>query len=158
MVQLRGMFRDGRRRLAAPCGSFRSRRARTEFGETEIQNLGLPLLGDKNIRRLDVAMDDALAMRRVQTLADLNGQVEQLLEFQRGFPRTRSRDHLPQRFTLQQFHYDEWILFVFFDFMNGANVGMVQRRCRTRFALKPMQGGRIARQFFGQEFQCDSAS
>ena len=48
-----------------------------QLGQSEIQNLGLSTLGDKNVRWLDVPMDDAFRMRRVQRIGKLDAQVEQ---------------------------------------------------------------------------------
>ena len=43
------------------------------FRQTEVENLRLPARGDEDIRRLDVAMGDALLVRRVKSLRDLDG-------------------------------------------------------------------------------------
>ena len=48
-----------------------------QFCQTEIQNLGLAAIRHEDIRRLDVAMDDALRVRRIQRVSDLDGEVEQ---------------------------------------------------------------------------------
>jgi hypothetical protein len=39
--------------------------------------------GDKNVRRLDVAMDDALGMRGVQSVGNLDGERNQSLIVER---------------------------------------------------------------------------
>ena len=43
------------------------------FGETEIQNFGVPALGDEDVGRLDVAVHNALGVRRVQRIGNLDG-------------------------------------------------------------------------------------
>ncbi len=48
-----------------------------DFGQPEIQHLGVPALGDKDVGRLDVAVDDTLRMRGVQAIGDLNRKREQ---------------------------------------------------------------------------------
>ena len=53
------------------CG--RDARAPSQFRQAEIQNLCLASRGDKDIRRLDVAMSDALAVSCVQPIGNLNG-------------------------------------------------------------------------------------
>jgi hypothetical protein len=59
------------------------RAALTDFGQTEIQYLGVPALGDEQIRRFDVAMNDAAAIGRIESVGDFDGQVPQLLGFER---------------------------------------------------------------------------
>ena len=51
-----------------------------EFGQTEVQDLRLPAIGNEDVCRLDVAMDDSLLMRRVQAVGDLNGQIQQMID------------------------------------------------------------------------------
>ena len=46
----------------------------------------LILAGDEDICGFDVAMDNSLLMGRIQSHRDLNGKIEQLREFKRGFP------------------------------------------------------------------------
>ena len=50
-----------------PCG---------EFGQPEIQNLRLATLRYEDVRRLDVAVHDALRMSRVQCIGNLDSQVK----------------------------------------------------------------------------------
>jgi hypothetical protein len=62
-------------RLALSTCNLRTR----HFCEAEIQNLGVAPLGHKDVRRFDVPVDDALGVRCVQPVRDLNGDVEQTL-------------------------------------------------------------------------------
>ena len=48
--------------------------AAADFRQPEIENLGVPALGHKNIRGLDVAMDDALRVRRIERVGDCRCQ------------------------------------------------------------------------------------
>ena len=70
--------------VASRCATLAPRVATAlNFGQPEIQNLGVPALGHKNIRRLDVAVNDALRVRRVQPIRNLNAQIEQRLQIHR---------------------------------------------------------------------------
>ncbi len=51
--------------------------SRSHLGEAEIEDLGVPPLGDENVLRLNVAMDDTLAMGGIQRVCDLDGKGEQ---------------------------------------------------------------------------------
>ena len=93
-----------------------------DFGKTEIQHLGLPAPGDENVRRLDVAMDDSRAVRRVQGVRELNGQVQQLLQRQR-----LARNQILECYAVEMLHHDEHAPGVFADVVDGADAGMIQR-------------------------------
>jgi len=70
--------------LFLDCGRHRVRRRnlarRAGFGcdlsQPEIQNLGVPAFGDKDIRRLDIAVNDSLRMRGIQPVGNLNRKGE----------------------------------------------------------------------------------
>src|SRR6266550_6731113 len=55
--------------------------------------------------------------------------------------------------SFQQLHSDEGSLLTFVDFINRANVGMVESGCRTSLATKTFQGLGIVSYFFRQELQ-----
>ena len=129
------------------------RTAGRNLSQPEIQNLGVFALGDKNVCWLDVAMNDALGVRRVQPVGNLNGKREHGFVVQR-----LSRDEMLQRHAIQKLHGDERLLAMFADFVDGANVGMIESRRRTRLPSKPFQRLRISRQFIGQEFESDESA
>ena len=76
-------------------------------------------------------MDDAAGMRRIQRIGDLNSQGQQFVQRQR-----LAVDVLLQRHSVEELHGDEGLAIVFIDFVNGADVGMVQGRGGLRLALK----------------------
>jgi len=54
------------------------------LGQTKIQNLGMAAAADKNVSRLDVAMHDALGVRRFQRFGNFNSQRKQRIGFPSG--------------------------------------------------------------------------
>ena len=71
--------------------------------QSEIQNLGVPALGNENIGRLDVAMDDACSMRGIQRIRNLDGQIS-------SSPVDLHRlavDQMLQRHPVHKLHGDE---------------------------------------------------
>ena len=119
-----------------------------KFGQPEIQNLKRAAFRDKNICRLDVAMNDSFFVRGIERVGQLNP------DFNRAPHRnTALTEQLIEALPFQQLHRDECFRFVLFDRVNGADAGMIQRRCRARFAQKALQRLRVAMRIFGQEFQ-----
>ena len=55
-----------------------------QFGQAEVQDLRLPASRHEDIRRLQVAVDDAFGMRNVQRVRNLDADVEDLVERQRN--------------------------------------------------------------------------
>ena len=64
-----------------------------------------------------------------------------------------ARKALPERFSLEPFHRDERPAIVIGDFVNGADVRMIERRRGTCLATEAVDG-----ELRGQEFQRDFAS
>ena len=92
-----GHVRDGAQRGAgagemfgrSALGGGRIRRGRRRgragnFGEAEIQNLGVAALGDKDICGFDVAVDDSRLVRGIEGVGDLDGDFQQALGFERA--------------------------------------------------------------------------
>ena len=113
----------------------------------------MPAFGDKDIGRLDVAMNDSLGVRGVQPVGNLNRQGDDGFVLQR-----LSRDEMFQRHAIQKFHDNERLLTVLADLVNGANIGMVESRRCSSLAAKAFQGLRVLRQFVGQEFKGDETA
>jgi hypothetical protein len=51
-----------------------------QLRQAKVQDLGLTPIGDKNVSRLDVAMDDTFLVGRVQPIGDLDGNVQQFID------------------------------------------------------------------------------
>ncbi len=62
-----------------------------------------------------------------------------------------------EREALQELHGNELAIFVTADFINGADIGMVQRRGGTGFAAEALQGLWVLGDVVGKEFQSDEA-
>ena len=60
---------------------------------------------------------------------------------------------LPQSLPFEKLHDNEGLAIVLADFVDGANVGMIQSGSGSRLALEPLQGHSIGGQSIGQELQ-----
>jgi hypothetical protein len=65
---------------------------------------------------------------------------------------------VPERLPLQQFHGDEASPIGLVDFVDGADVRVVQRGRSLGLPLEATEGLRIMGEFVGQELQCDVAT
>ena len=95
-------------------------------------------------------MDDALRVGGVQRIGNLDGEVEQFVRLEQ-FP----GNALLQGLALQQLHSDEGLAFVLADFVNRADVGMVQRRGGAGLALEAFQGLTVLAPLLRQELESD---
>ena len=59
------------------CEVYRPLSLTPQLREAEIENFGIAALGHKNVCRLDVTMDDARGVRRVQRIGNLKGDLKQ---------------------------------------------------------------------------------
>jgi len=76
-------------------------------------------------------MHDALGVRRVERVGDLRPEVDEAIGL-KGTPADGLRQHL----SVEHLHREEMTPFVLADFVDRANVGVVQAGNRARFVLK----------------------
>ena len=103
--------------LGRPRGAGRTL-GRALLGKAEIQNLALAARRNEKVGWFDVAMNDAFRVRRVQGVADLNGKIQQLLQFDGA-----RFDALLERAAFQKFHGDEGLAFVLANLVNSTKGG-----------------------------------
>ena len=105
-----------------------------DLRQPKVQNLQLPALRQKQVCRLDVAMHNALCVGRLQRIGHLDCQRQNRLHVHR-----LPLQPFPQRLSHQKLHHDEVLQLVPLDCVDGADVRVIQRGCRPRFALKTLQ-------------------
>jgi hypothetical protein len=109
-------------------------------------------LGDENVCGLDVAMDNALAVRCVERVGDFDCQGKQNLGFQ-----GTSGDAMLQGQAVEEFHGDERMSLVLADVMNGADIRMIESGSGLGFALEAGQRLGVFGDVVGKEFEGDEA-
>src|SRR3984885_4928211 len=126
---------------------------RRQLCQTEVQQLGLPALGHENVCWLDVAVNNAFGVRGIERVGNFNGKIQQ------GFGVDRPPgDAVFQRLPLKEFHDDESLSIFLVNLMDGADVGMVQRRCGAGFTLKAVQGLAIFGKFVRKKLERDGTA
>ncbi len=143
----RELFR-GRRHRWAVRRRFVPAASGNKLGQPEVDDLSLPARRDQDVRRLNVAMHDAFAVRRVQGVGDLNGEIEQFLQF-----RTMPRREPVQRLALNELHGDERFAIRIADFIDRADVGVVQRRRGACLEFERLERLLVPGQAPGEELQ-----
>ena len=109
------------------------------FRQTEVSDLGNPLMRQDDVVWLQVAMQNSGDMCCCQSFRDSQRQ---------GGPPHRGLcpvffDQFPQRTTCDKFHFDEVETSFFTNGMNGHDVGMVQSGCRLALIHEPGDIGGI---------------
>src|ERR1019366_8990868 len=121
-----------------------------DLRQPEIQNLCVAALGDKNIGRLDVAMNDPLGVSRIQCVWYVDAERQD----QFGLQRT-PRNAVLQRHPIQTLHCDERLPILLTNVEDHADIGMVESGRSLGFALESGERLRIASNLFGQELEGD---
>ena len=119
----------------------------SEFRQAEIEHFGLTAARHKNICWLDIAMNDALCVSGIERIGNLDSEVEHLVECERLLA-----NPMLQRLAFEQLHGDERNCLAAVvhdvDFIDGADVGVIQRRGCPRFPLKSFERRAIFRESF----------
>jgi hypothetical protein len=92
-------------------------------------------------------------MSGVQRISDLYAEVHDLVDLEGP-----GEQAIVQRLSLQPLHHDEWLAIVFTDVVDGADVGVIQGRCRARFDAKALDRLSIACQLFRDELESYSSA
>src|ERR1700690_980337 len=103
------------------------------LGQAEVENFGLIAIRHEDVRGFDVAVDNALGVCAVESVGDLDAQVEQPVEFQR-----LAVDRSLEGLALQQFHRDKVTAALFANFVNGADARMVEGGSGAGLALEAL--------------------
>jgi hypothetical protein len=119
-----------------------------QLGEPKVQDLRLPAGRHEHVRRLEVAVDDALAVRRVESIRHLDTEIEQGREVDRP-----PADSLAQRLPLEELHRDEPLPLVRIDVVNGADAGVVEGGRGARLALEALEGLGLRAEALRQELE-----
>src|SRR5882672_4290390 len=98
-------------------------------------------------------MNDAFGMRGIETVGNFNGQIEQRF----GVDGT-AVDAVLQGLAFKELHDDESLAVFLVDLVDGADVGMVQRRGGAGFALKAVQGLTVFGEFIGEKLKGDETA
>ena len=123
------------------------------FGQAEIKNLGVTAIGNEDVRRFDIAMHDAFAVCGLKRVGHFNCEREQALLFHGS-----AFDQVLQRLAGQALHHDEQMSIVLSNFVDGADVGMIQGRSSASFPAKALQSLWILRGVVRKKLECDEAA
>src|ERR1022692_3558514 len=119
-----------------------------QLRQPEIENLRHSTSGYEDVRWFDVPMDDPFRVSSVQRIRDLDSERQDQLGLQRA-----TRHSLLERRPFQILHDDEGLPLLLPDFMNRADIGMVQCGRGLRFSLEASQCLRVSGDLFRQELQ-----
>jgi hypothetical protein len=123
-----------------------------ELRQSEVEHFDSAFRRDFHIRRLEIAMDDAPVVRRLERLGDLSCDAECLVKRKRS-----PGDPLSERRPRHELHDQEASAFGFLQSVNRRNVGMIERRERLRLARESRSTVRITGGGLGKQLERDGA-
>src|SRR5580698_6526501 len=116
------------------------------LSEAEVENLGMPPLGDENVGGFNVAMNDAFAVSSIERIGNLDGNRDDTLQIQ-----SAGGYEVFQRYAIQILHGDERMAFVAANFVDRTDIGVIERGCTSSFPAKTLQRKRVLGCGLGQE-------
>ncbi len=125
---------------------------RISFAKPKSRQLDMAALSYKDIRGLDVAMDDSLAVGRAQCSISVAHSITS--SSGSALPPMRCLSVAPS----QKLHRNKRLAVLPVDLIDGADVGMVQRGRRTCLSAKTFEGLRVIGHVIGKKFECDKTA
>jgi hypothetical protein len=98
-------------------------------------------------------VDDAFGVRRVECVRDLYSNLEKPLDVHGP-----STDGVLQCLSGKILHGYEAAVIMFANFVNGADVGVIESRGGARLATEPLQSLRVSGKVVWEEFEGDEAA
>jgi len=95
-------------------------------------------------------VNDTFGMGGVKRIGDFDANGNHGVQFHRP-----ARDDVLEGRAVEEFHGDETLVLLLTDFVNGANVGVIQSRGGASFAAETLEGLGVADQIVGEELEGD---
>ena len=119
----------------------RTVRAASSFGQAEVQHLDRAVGRDLDVGRLQIAMDDAVLVRRFERLGNLPRDRQRFVDGQRA-----ARDPVGERVALDQLQDERVDVAAVLEPVDRRDVRMVERGQHLRLAPEAREAIRIERQ------------
>src|SRR5262249_980480 len=119
-----------------------------QFRQAKIEDFELSALSKEQIGGLYVAMDDSFCMGGIETVGELNRDFQHRTECKR-----LTVQLLVETLSFQEFHGNKRPAVRLADFVDRADVGMVQRGGRPRLSRKSLKIRAVGVDRIGQELQ-----
>ena len=116
------------------------------LGQAEVEDLDLTLRRDLDVGGLEIAMDDALRVCRIERVGNLAGQPHRLAHRHRP-----ARDDVGERVALDQLEHQGANAVNVFDPVERRDVRMIERSEQPRLSIEPRQSIRIERRRGGED-------
>ena len=142
-------FRPSERQREIGCAGFRGGIPR-ERRDAEVQHLDRAGRGNRDVRGLQIAMNDPLAVRGLERRGDAGGAPKRVAHRHRS-----PKEALLQRLSFDQLKNQEWRALSLDDIEEGADVGMVDLRDQARFAFEAREAVRIVGEGCGENLDGD---
>ena len=124
-----------------------------ELGDAEVEHLRLSSARDEDVRGLHVAVNDAVGVRGLEPVGDLDPELEDTVHRQRP-----ASDRFLERAPVEQFHDDELLAVTLADVVDRADVRVIERRRDARLAPEPLERFRVRGEIRGQELHGNLAA
>src|SRR5258708_1583820 len=108
----------------------------------------MPALGDEDVARFDITMNDALIVRSVEGVANLDTDCEEGV-----YREWAATDAMFERHSIEVLHSNERLTLMSSDFIDGTDVRVVQCRGGTGFSPQTFQRLWVLGHVVRQEFQ-----
>src|SRR5205823_14806708 len=95
---------------------------------------------DEDVSRLNVAMNNAARVSRIQCISDFNAQLEQRVNIEAAL-----RNAMSQARAFQVLHSDEASAQAFANFIDRADVRVIDRRGGPGFAAEALENAGVVR-------------